>query len=141
MNVSQYGVYVCCYKAGSFSAAAKELYITQPCLSAMIKKTEMQLGVPIFNRNVKPLRLTEYGSQYIAYLEIIQGLEGEFEQYLCDVRGLRTGTLSIGANAVFASFVLPALIQWLKTQYPGVQVQMVEGSMAYLEDALMHGKD
>lgn len=128
------------YKAGSFSAAAKELYITQPCLSAMIKKTEMQLGVPIFDRNTKPLRLTEYGIQYIAYLEKIQGLEGEFEQYLSDVRGLRTGHLSIGANTVLASFVLPALIQKFKTLYPGIQVQMVEGSRSYLEDALIHGK-
>ncbi len=128
------------YKAGSFSEAAKELYITQPCLSAMVKKTEAQLGVPIFDRNVKPLRLTEYGVQYIAYLEKIQALEGEFEQYLSDVRGLRSGNLSIGANTVLASFVLPPLIQRFKTQYPGVQVQMVEGSMAYLEDALMRGK-
>ena len=56
------------YRAGSFSAAAKELYITQPCLSAMVKKTEMQLGVPIFDRNTKPLRLTEYGVQYICNL-------------------------------------------------------------------------
>lgn len=128
------------YKAGSFSAAAKELYITQPCLSAMVKKTENQLGVPIFDRNVKPLRLTEYGVQYIAYLEKIQGMEREFEEYLSDVRGLRTGSLSIGANTVLASFVLPALIQKFKTQYPGVQVQMVEGSRAYLEDALMRGK-
>lgn len=128
------------YKAGSFSEAAKALYITQPCLSAMVKKAETQLGVPIFDRNVKPLRLTEYGVQYIAYLEKIQALEGEFEQYLSDVRGLRTGSLSIGANTVLASFVLPPLIQRFKTQYPGVQVQMVEGSMAYLEDALMHGK-
>ena len=103
------------YKAGSFSAAAKELYITQPCLSAMIKKTEMQLGVPIFDRNTTPLRLTEYGLEYIAYLEKIQGLEGEFEQYLSDVRGLRTGHLSIGANTVLASFVLPVLIQRFKT--------------------------
>ena len=128
------------YKAGSFSVAAKELYITQPCLSAMVKKTEMQLGVPIFDRNTKPLRLTEYGVQYIAYLERIQGLEGEFEQYLSDVRGLRTGHLSIGANTVLASFVLPVLIQTFKAQYPGVQVQMVEGNRAYLEDALMQGK-
>ena len=128
------------YKAGSFSEAAKELYITQPCLSAMVKKTENQLGVPIFDRNVKPLRLTEYGVQYIAYLEKIQSLEGEFEQYLSDVRGLRTGSLSIGANTVLASFVLPALIQRFKSQYPGVQVQLVEGSVAYLEDALIRGK-
>ena len=60
------------YKAGSLSAAARELYISQPSLSATIKKVEENLGVPIFNRKTKPLSLTEYGTQYIAYLEKIQ---------------------------------------------------------------------
>ena len=128
------------YKTGSFSAAAKDLFVTQPCLSAMIKKTETQLGVPIFDRNAKPLRLTEYGVRYMDYLEKVRALEGELEQYLSDVRGLRTGQLSIGANNVFASFVLPALMRKFKAQYPGVQVQMVEGNISYLEDALMRGK-
>ena len=41
------------YKEKSFSKAAKNLYVTQPCLSAMVKKVENKLGVPIFNRNVK----------------------------------------------------------------------------------------
>ena len=42
------------YKAGSLSAAARELYISQPSLSATIKKIEADLGVPIFNRKTKP---------------------------------------------------------------------------------------
>ena len=128
------------YKAGSFSAAAKDLFISQPCLSAMIKKLEMQLGVPIFDRKAKPLCLTEYGIQYISYLEKIQDLEREFEQYLNDVRGLHTGSLSIGANNVFASYILPSLIHKFKTSFPGIQVQMVEGNISYLENALVHGK-
>ena len=128
------------YTAGSFTEAAKDLYISQPCLSAAVKKVEEQLGVPIFNRTTKPLTLTEYGRQYIDYLEKLQRLELEFERYLNDVRGLRTGYLSIGANNVFASFVLPGLIRSFKSQYPGVQVNMVEGKIAYLEDALMRGK-
>lgn len=127
------------YRAGSFSAAAKALYISQPCLSAMVKKTEQQLGVPIFDRKSKPLQLTEHGVRYIAYLEKIQELERDFEQYLYDVQGLRTGQLSIGVNNVFASFVLPPLIRRFNDTYPGVQVQMTEGNITYLEQALSQG--
>lgn len=127
------------YKAGSFSAAAKALYVSQPCLSAMVKKTEQQLGVPIFDRNSKPLQLTEYGVRYISYLEKVRDLEREFEQYLNDVQGLHTGSLSIGTNNVFASFVLPSLIWHFNRQYPGVKVQMVEGNISYLEHALTQG--
>lgn len=127
------------YKAGSFSAAAEQLYVSQPCLSAMVKKAEEQLGVPIFDRTTKPISLTEYGVQYIAFLENIQQLEHGFEQYLSDVRGLRTGNLFVGANNVLASYVLPGLIHTFKELYPGVQVQMTEGNISYLEDALTAG--
>lgn len=127
------------YKMGSFSAAAESLFVTQPCLSAMVKKTEEQLGVPIFDRKSKPICLTEYGIRYISYLEKIQALESELEQYLNDVRGLRTGNLFIGANNVLASYILPGLIHKFKAHYPGVQVQMTEGNISYLENSLTRG--
>ncbi len=127
------------YKMGSFSAAAKNLYISQPCLSAMVKKTEQQLGVPIFDRKSKPLQLTEYGVKYIEYLEKILDLEQEFENYMNDVRGLRTGHLSIGANNVFSSFLIPHLISGFNKIYPQVQVKMREGNIMYLEQALAQG--
>lgn len=127
------------YKMGSFSAAAQSLFVTQPCLSAMVKKTEEQLGVPIFDRKAKPICLTEYGARYILYLEKIQALESEFEQYLNDVRELRTGNLFVGANNVLASYILPGLIHKFKAHYPGVQVQMTEGNISYLENSLTRG--
>lgn len=139
MNRNLHYIYAV-YQAGSLSAAARELYISQPSLSATIKKIEQELGVPIFNRKTKPLSLTEYGKQYITYLEKLQDLEKEFDRYLNDVRGLHTGVLWIGANNVFASFVLPALIFKFKSAYPGIQVQMAEGNIAYLENALLSGE-
>ena len=67
------------YKERSFTRAAKNLYVTQPCLSALVKKTEEKLGFPIFNRSANPLQLTEYGKEYIRYIERMQALENEFE--------------------------------------------------------------
>jgi len=127
------------YKAGSFSVAAEALFLSQPCLSAMVKKAEEQLGVPIFDRKTKPISLTEYGEKYIALVEKTRELELEFEQYLNDVRGLRTGRLFVGANNVFASYVLPSLIHKFKKLYPGVYIQMTEGNISYLEEALSSG--
>jgi len=127
------------YKLGSFSAAAESLFVTQPCLSTMVKKTEEQLGVPIFDRKAKPICLTEYGVRYIAYVEKLQAMESEMEQYLKDVQGLRTGKIFVGANNVFASYVLPGIMHKFKEQYPGVQVQMTEGNISYLENSLSRG--
>ena len=53
------------YKERSFSKAAANLYISQPSLSATVKKVEERIGSPIFDRSVSPIQLTECGQHYI----------------------------------------------------------------------------
>ena len=57
------------HKMRSISKAAEKLKISQPALSAHIKKIEEALGVPIFDRAVKPIQLTEAGQIYIDYMK------------------------------------------------------------------------
>lgn len=128
------------YEKGSFSEAAKSLYVSQPCLSAMIKKTEDQIGVKIFDRTSKPLKLTEHGKRFLLAYERIRGIEEEFENYLSDIRDLQSGTLSIGTNHVFASYILPPLITKFNARYPNIQVKMYEGNIFYLSDSLENSK-
>ena len=98
------------YKEMSFSKAAKNLYISQPSLSAAVKKAEAQIGFPIFDRSTTPIRLTELGREYIRSVEIIKDVENGFRNYVSDVNGLKNGSLSIGGTHLFASYVLPSLI-------------------------------
>ena len=63
------------YEEKSFSAAAKKLYMTQPALSAAVKKIEGELGLPIFDRSHSPLRLTDAGQAYIEAAEKILNTE------------------------------------------------------------------
>ena len=53
------------YKEMNFSRAARNLYISQPSLSAAVKKVEAQIGYPIFDRSSSPIQLTELGKEYI----------------------------------------------------------------------------
>ena len=48
------------YKEKSFSKAAAALFISQPSLSANVKRVENRIGYPIFDRSTKPLQLTEF---------------------------------------------------------------------------------
>ena len=52
------------YKEKSFSKAAKNLYISQPSLSANVRRVENKIGYPIFNRNTSPLTLTAISSPW-----------------------------------------------------------------------------
>lgn len=127
------------YQEKSFSKAAQKMFVTQPCLSAMVKKVEKKLGTPIFNRNAKPIQLTECGEKYIEYITQVMKLEQQFENYLCDIRGLKNGTVSIGANNVCSSFVLPEIMKRFSEQYPKIQIQLHEGNIEYLEEQLQQG--
>lgn len=59
----------------NISLAAKELFTSQPTLSRVLKNVEEEIGFPIFNRKVQPLKPTIRGLLYLNYLEEIAGLE------------------------------------------------------------------
>ena len=95
--------YVCeVYRERSFSKAAQNLYISQPSLSARIKKVEEQIGVPLFDRSTSPLQLTEAGRIYIRAAEEISEIEQRVENAINNLNTLQTGRLSIGASNLFA---------------------------------------
>ena len=53
------------YEEGSFSRAAQRLYMTQPALSIAVQKVEESIGMPLFDRSRRPLKLTAAGQIYI----------------------------------------------------------------------------
>ncbi len=109
------------YKEMSFSKAAKNLYISQPSLSAAIKKVEQRIGFPIFDRSSTPVQLTDLGKEYIRSIEIIMDVESSFQNYVQDVQDMRVGSLAIGGTNLFASYVLPPLLSRFSEQYPHIR--------------------
>ncbi len=124
------------YKERSFSKAASNLYISQPSLSARIIKIEEKLGMPIFDRSTSPLRLTEFGELYIEAIEQINKIEKGIEDRINDMNVLRIGELSVGASNVFAAYVVPPVIAEFKSKFSGVNIRLIEGNTATLEEML-----
>ena len=127
------------YKQKSFSKAANNLYISQPSLSATIKKLETELGFPIFDRSTNPIGLTERGQKYIQYIEQIIDMESEFENYINNLEALHIGYLTIGGTNLFSSYILPPLLTNFMEQYPSIEVKLVEDSTKSLEKQLFEG--
>ena len=124
------------YKERSFTKAAQNLYISQPSLSARIKKIEEMIGEPLFDRSTTPLQLTEVGKVYIEAAEEITQLEQRVENYINDLAGLKTGNLAVGASTLFAAYVVPSLITQFNQKFPDVHIQLIEGNTAELEEML-----
>ena len=127
------------YKEMSFSRAAKNLYISQPSLSAAVKKAETQIGFPVFDRSSNPIRLTELGREYIRSIESIMEVEQGFENYVRDMQELKSGRIAIGATNLFASYVLPPLLSRFTESFPMIHVDLVEGPTAELGEKLFSG--
>lgn len=124
------------YKERSFTKAAQNLYISQPSLSARIKKIEEIIGEPLFDRRTTPLQLTEVGKVYIEAAEEITQIEQRVENYINDLAGLKTGNLAVGASTLFAAYVVPSLITQFNQKFPDVHIQLIEGNTAELEEML-----
>lgn len=114
------------YKEKSFSQAAKNLFISQPALSAHIKKTEEELGIQIFDRTNLPIRLTEAGELYIQAIQKIMSIEKELENQIDELYNLERGHLNIAGANFFSAYILPPILHLFCQRYPGIDVELIE---------------
>ena len=128
------------YQERSISKAAQKLYISQPSLSVMIQRIEEEVGVPLFDRTCKPIRLTEAGQEYIKATEEMLHIERSFENYLQACQELQTGSLTIGSNQLLSSLVLPGFIGQFVAQYPNIHLNLVDDNSVVLENMAMSGQ-
>lgn len=127
------------YKEMNFSRAARNLFISQPSLSAAVKKVETQIGFPIFDRSTSPIQLTDLGKEYIRSIEIIMDVENGFQNYVNDIREMKSGSISIGGTNLFASYVLPPILFRFTEQYPHIHVDLAEATTSALTERLFSG--
>lgn len=128
------------YKGKSFSEAAKNLYISQPSLSASVKRIEEKVGAPIFDRSTQPVTLTEIGEQYINCALEMERLEDSFKNFVNERLGLIKGEINIGGSSLFSSYVLPSLISKFNALYPKIHFRIVEDNTKNLMTQLLEGE-
>lgn len=127
------------YKEKSFSKAAKKLFISQPSLSANVKREEKNIGYPIFDRSTKPLSLTEPGKKYIETVESILSAQCAFKNYINDLGELKTGSLLIGGSSLYSSWILPSLMRNFASKYPHIKLELLEDTTTNLCKILQAG--
>ena len=121
-------------KDGTFSAAAKHLYISHPSLSQCIKNVETELGVRLFDRSQTPLALTTAGEIYVRQAKEILRIRQALVQEVADLSELRTGSLTIGSSRTrSACFLIDPLVAFHR-QYPGIQLAIKEAPVRTLEE-------
>lgn len=111
-----------------FGKAAAACHVTQPALSAQIKKMEDQLGFQVFERNNRKVALTDRGRRVVDQARIV--LE-EARKLVSVSQAERVkkleGTLRMGAIATLGPYYIPFVLPLLKKKYPRLQVLVQEG--------------
>ena len=128
------------YRHRNFSRAAEELHVSQPWLSAAVKKTEQELKLPLFDRATTPISLTEAGRYYIEQIERISAIEDEMRQRFAQMRAVSGSTLHIGSSMFFCTYVLPSLLSDFREQYPQITLTFTEGGTRTLTERLLRGE-
>jgi DNA-binding transcriptional LysR family regulator len=124
---------------GSFSGAARGIYVSQSALSEQIADLERELGVPLFDRSERKLRLTAHGEIFLRESnKVLAGSEHAVALARRSFRG-EVGTLRIAffAGGVGARFA--ELIRQFRTDRPEVQVSLTEMRPGAQTRALVDG--
>lgn len=125
------------YKEQSFTKAAKKLYISQPSLSATVRKAEEDLGFKIFNRETTPISLTDLGQIYISAMEEISRIENNLKDSINSIYSLMVGDISVSGAAFISSFILPKIIMEFSKRYPKINIQLIEDNSINLQEKLL----
>ena len=121
MELAQLEAFMAVIREGSFSAAAKALYRTQPAISQTIKKLEDEVGRPLFDRASRRGLLTDAGRVLAVHAERLLNFRQQALSALDDVRQLRSGRLTLAANELTCLYLLPLLNEFRRL-YPNVHV-------------------
>ena len=117
------------YWWGSFTKAAKELYISQPSLSAAISRLENELGFKIFDRSTIPCSLTAEGRIYIDSLEEIIESENNMRERIRKLSDVKDGFIRVGGTSYTSYLLLSEICGRFCKKYPGIAVTVDIGNV------------
>ncbi|MDR0267792.1 LysR family transcriptional regulator, partial [Paenibacillus sp.] len=126
-------------KSGSFSKAAKDLYMTQPAVSQAIMQLEGELDIRLFHRTPKGVSLTNEGSLLFEYVNSAIKLIDVGEQKLLEFKNLMIGELKIGVGDTISRYFLLPYLEAFHNKHPNIKFKIVNGTTLELCSLLKSG--
>lgn len=115
------------YERSSIHRAAEELRISQPALTVALKQLEESFGEPLFQRSVQGMTPTAAGDLLYRYACSLRQTARLAIESFVEARDGVTRKLRVGAGVAWTTTVLPSVLTTLRSEYPGLSVDLVAG--------------
>ncbi len=124
----------------SFSLAAQRLKLSQPSISYQVKELEEALGVPLLDRLGKRVQLTEAGTVLYGYARRMLDVLDEAKVAVEEIRGIKRGTLRVGASTTVGIYLLPAALGAFKKLHPGLVISLEIGTRERVQEQVLRSE-
>ncbi len=128
LNLNLLRIFYAAAQKNNFSAAADELVITQPTVSAQIRALEKQYGVILFKRIGRRVELTDSGKRLFKYAKKVFDLATEIDQLLNDIRKNEEGIIRLGVGKSYGKYFISPLLCRFQKKFPKVRIILKEGN-------------
>ena len=123
--------------SGSVSRAAQDLRLAQPALSRQIRKLEHELGVPLFSRHGRGMRLSAAGARLLERAEAIAQLVQQTREEILEDRSPARGRLVLGVPPAAGRLIVPYFVERFRKTWPETTLHMREGVASSLQEWLL----
>lgn len=130
VTLTQLAAFMAVVRCGSVKAAAQELVVTQPSVSAAVSSLERELGVRLTERVGRTLRPTAAGAAYAPYAADVLGLLAQGARAAREKADGAARTLRIGAVTIAADHLAPSLIHAFRKHHPELAIDLAVGNRA-----------
>lgn len=140
IKLDLYRIFLEVAKCGSFSKAAKRLYMTQPAVSQTINQLENELGIRLFTRTSRGVVLTNEGQILYEYVNSAINLINVGEMKLEESRSLMTGVLRIGVGDTISRYYLLHYLEMFHNNHPNIKLKIINRTTLEICDLLKSGE-
>jgi len=120
--------------------AAEAMGVTQPALSAMVKKLEAELGAPLLHRTRRGVELTEAGRVFLAHAQRAIAEAESGRDAVRQLAGLERGSIRVGGGATATTYLLPPVVSAVRRAQPGLRFYVREAGSTAVAEAVLGGE-
>lgn len=125
--------------AGTFTAAARRVHLSQPALTAAIQRLEHEVGAPLFDRGRHGAALTAAGRALLPRAQAALAAFADGKRAVAELTGLVAGEVRIGGGATACTYLLPPILARFRRARPGIRLVVREGNTDELEQGVDDG--